>query len=328
MRDLVPVDVQRTFVVCPGTDDGIACSIILNRRFPESKTFFLPEYSVADIFSYPALKNNLHGTRLFLAGFPFQERVGEFLENGLPKETTWYSHHFWSKGAFDRLSGAGVTLRVDTGFSDTSRLLVESSDRKDPVAIGAAEFLARGNLPESEEWRPWFFLSLAVRGDLYGIRHALAPLFNSGEKNVPAPSEEEVSNGRAVFANLESHIQSSNPYSFPIGSTKETGCVLVIPTSLFAYFRNLSGIIFDQIGHAMILLLVDGENQVIIRVDEKVRDVFPVRRLAEGIDVAFGRASTRLFDRNTIVIDTGGRQVVKVIDEIIQELKTGVATDT
>ncbi|MBZ0274338.1 hypothetical protein K8I61_20060 [bacterium] len=306
MRDLVPIETvvkdRPSLIVCPATDDGVACSVILNRRLPNIiNTLFLPEFSVADIFEYPIFRNRAPNVHLHIAGFSFQEPFRRFFNGHKLEYITWYSHHFWSRDAFDDVIAAGVDLYSDTRLGSSAELVLRKLRIRERVSQEIGRNLTHGRRPESEYWRRWFYASLASRGDLYGIRLVFEALYKRGAKNAE-PSEAVVEAGQEVYERLYEQLESASLFRFPIDDGRMFGVVLGIPPSILPYYRTACGIAFELLGASLALIMVDGGEQIVVYRSHLASRELPTRLLGRIIDRVFERPVARLFDRNTLVL--------------------------
>jgi hypothetical protein len=309
---------NKTLIVCPGTDDGIAASVLLSRSDrTERSVLYLPENAVAQIADYPALRGFVDRTNLVLAGFSFNDAVRDWGRGSLPENTTWYSHHFWSETGTEVLGAHGVNLIHSSDFSTTSELIRKALGLEGKIERGCAEILSRATLPEDPFWRKWFFASLAVRQDYYGIRKVFSGLFDDSRMDSEPPGEYAAA-GETIFNDFEEMIVSSNPHSFPIGRKFEARA-LGLPKSLRPHFRILSRLAFRHWDCALAFFLIDGDTQILILRNEEYSSELPHLELTGALDRVLDESRVRLFDRNTYVIENQG-DPVGIMDKISRDL--------
>ncbi|MCZ7585620.1 MAG: hypothetical protein M5R36_21035 [Deltaproteobacteria bacterium] len=314
MTALIPVRTLQPLVVCPATDDGMACAVVLNRVLKDVRTtIFLPEFSPGDIFAYPVLTNSLKETHLHLAGFAYQDGLDAHLRTDGPATTTWYTHHYWPEEAFDRVARTGTVLHAQPVRSDTASLLIDVLGVEDEIAREAAASLASGIEPPDDVWRNWFHVSLAVRRDLYGIRHAFAPLYE-GEGG--GPERRRGRRGEGPFRRFRRRDQTISIFEFSIARVKQTACVVALPAARFPYMRNLCGLVFRHLGHAFVMVLVDGGDQVVMVGNRETSGWPTAENLAAAVDRALGEPRARLFDRHIVVVERGADDPVKLVEKL------------
>lgn len=320
MGELIISEAKRDcFIICPVSDDGIACSIVLNRRLKNVlNSFFVSETDPSLFLDYPAVSEKYRSVDLHIAGFPYNEKLAKRLVANAPARTFWYSHHYWPKTGAESLESSGVHLILDPSYSVTSLLIAQRERSRDAVAGESAAFLAAGKLPENPFWRNWFFLSLAVRGDPSGMRRALMPLYeNSSETQEPDP--QLVSQGEELYRSLKEHILSGGIYVFPIQGSR--ACALGVPKSMASYFRVYCQLAFTELQCSLAILFFDGEDQVAVIRDDEAGKGIPSEILMQALSTSVKPASVFLFDKNVFICPANGR-IVETVGRIAETVKS------
>ncbi|MCL4236090.1 MAG: hypothetical protein KJ042_16410 [Deltaproteobacteria bacterium] len=285
------------YVVVPATDDGIACAMVLGRRNPRpAKIWCVPPFSLASFFEFPAWHRVRAGAHLLIAGFNNTGSIREAILRAPAAQITWWTHHFWDEAGEREVASANVALRRSPEFSSTCAWLLEELAIDDPASREIACAIAIGRIPEPL-LKPWFLVSLAVRSEPPQVERALANwIVNAGP-----PDEEWRAQGEGVWESLSESYENANRWSFA-AAREGRASVLPIPRSMVAHFPVLAEIAWARGGDHWIVLLVDREDHLILRLNPRLR-AEPLRA-ARLVDEALGDRATRLFDRLTLLVET------------------------
>ena len=307
---------EQALVVCPATGDGMACAIILNRHLENVfNTIFLPENAVADIFDYPVVKEKKSNLKIHIAGFSFQSQVMEKRE--YPDRLSWYSHHFWSGNSLDFAKTKRWEIVVSQAYSKTSFLLLDHLKIEDRFTQKCVDLFVDAKTREESALDDWYYASLALRNDLYGIRLFLDPLFKSRSASIPvAKDRHPVEEGKDFYGSLKKMIENGRQHVFETNDEDTRVCVLPIPGSLSSYYRLVAGMGFDGLGAALAVVIVDGANQVLVMRDERKKFLWSIDAISNALDQYLGGSKVMLYDRNTMVVTAKGADAAWIVEAL------------
>ncbi len=290
---------SETYLVVPATDDGIACAMVLGRRSPKpAKIWCVAPFSLASFFDYPAWQRVRSGAHLHIAGFNGTGAIADAIRRAPASQTTWWTHHFWDSAGERDVSSANVKLRRSSEFGSTCSWLIHDLGIGDEESREIAEMIAHGRMP-GDRLRPLFFASLAVRAEPPQLDRALAGYLDSGDPH--DLDDEWVARGEVVWESLRESYENANRWGFA-AAREGRASVLPIPRSMVSHYPVLTHIAFERGGDDWIVLLIDREEHLILRLNARLR-AEPLRA-ARLVDEALGGQSTRLFDRLTLLVDT------------------------
>lgn len=286
-----------TYVVVPATDDGIACAMVLGRRDPKpAKIWCVPPFSLASFFEFPAWQRIRTGANLIIAGFNGFGAIAEAILRAPAPQMTWWTHHFWDATGERDVASANVKLRRNSEFPTTCLWLTHDLSVHDAALREIAETMALGGVP-GDDLKPWFFNSLAVRSEPPQVERSLANYFS----NAGPPDDDWCAQGEGVWSSLIEAYDQANRWSF-VTAREGRASVLPIPRSMVPHFPVLAEIAWARGGDDWIVLLIDSEDHLVLRLNPRLR-AEPMRA-ARLVDEAVGALATRLFDRLTLLIDT------------------------
>ncbi|MCB9477229.1 MAG: hypothetical protein H6685_10185 [Deltaproteobacteria bacterium] len=313
---LIPITKDRApLLVCPATDDGIASSIILNRHYPEARnSLFLPEFSVADIFGYPAWLKHRDEVQLILAGFSFQDDVSYMLPRVRSDEVIWYSHHTWANSTRNLVERSGMVTQIDERFATTSRLLIDALHIDDEISVRASDRLALGRKPQGI-MKDAFYLSLFARDELYQVRNAFAGWYEP-EDGMPESDPAKVAKGRAIYQELFELTQPERVHQFELANSGLKAAVMGLSPSLMMYYRNICGIFYDTSDVDLVIFFVDGNPQIVVSISDEAQGELSAQLLARRIDQIFDGERARLYDRKTLVVQAPRGMMVSTIERL------------
>ncbi len=318
MRELIKTAEPKSVIICPTTDDGVASSVILNRRFGASaKTLYFSENSLAAAFDYPSIRSSASPVRIIVAGFPHQPAME--IEKTPVGEHLWFSHHYWPGDALRRFQGGNWRLFNDPSQATTSNLLIHHYGIEDAVSRQCAEFLAHLELPAKEDIAAWRNMSLAARANPIGIRKTMLPLFDPKMAMFPPPDPLIHEEGKVLFQNLEAMISDGNRPIFETKLSPGRCVVLGLPPSLIPYYRSMASLSFRRLDCRSAILFFDGEDQIILTLSLSARERIAIE-WAEMIDRIIGKAIARLFDQGMVVISERNLNVISIVESLIRAL--------
>jgi len=310
---LMPIENDDRALLAVATLDGIAGAAIWARRLSPLKSFlFAAEGKTGDLFQIPALTNLPDLRQLYCLGLSLTDddlpAVLNVLEKRRFSEAIWLDHHVMNPQHVAELSAHGVQVINKYTFDRSCDLLAASLEDADDLSDNLCRFLGESFENADEPWLSWLYVFLAVRDDLFTIRHAIQPLIeNRLEAYDPALRQA----GEKEWENI-THLAKGNFHDVQVGERRFA--VLGLASSQRNNYRLIADHVMLQRDVDLGLVFFDDLNRLVLR-RPPTRDGIDLWALAEKLEAH--TINVFLYDRNTVFLEPPQDDKLQAIEETL-----------